>query len=79
VQLGWPLPLIVDAHSERAIEILSRIDNFLRNLAPDDSVLRRVSHIRLGVEGMGAVAWCADQAAFLKKKYPGISPDLIGK
>src|ERR1700704_6982825 len=47
MQLGWPLPLIIDAHSERALEIPSRIGNLLRNLAPDDSVLRRVPHLKL--------------------------------
>ena len=47
MQLGWPLPLIVDAHSERAREIPSRIGNLLRKLAPDDSVLRRVPHLEL--------------------------------
>jgi hypothetical protein len=41
------LPLIVDADSERALEIPSRIGNLLRNLAPDDSVLRRVPHLEL--------------------------------
>ena len=41
------MPLIVDAHSERALEIPSRIGNLLRNLAPDDSVLRRVPHLEL--------------------------------
>ena len=48
-QLGWTdrLPLIVDAHGERALEIPSRIGNLLRNLAPDNSVLRRVPHLKL--------------------------------
>jgi hypothetical protein len=41
------LPLILDAHSKRAIEVLSRIGNFLSNLAPNNSVLRRVSHLEL--------------------------------
>src|SRR5664280_3929925 len=45
MQLGWPLPLILDTHSKRALEALSRIGNFLSNLAPDNPVLRRVPHL----------------------------------
>ena len=47
MQLGWPLPLILDAHGKRALEALSRIDDVLRNLAPDNSLLRRVPHLEL--------------------------------
>src|SRR5450756_783124 len=45
VQLGWSLPFIFDAHRKRALEALSCIDYVLGNLAPDDSVLRRVPHL----------------------------------
>jgi hypothetical protein len=41
------LPLILDAHSKRAFEALSCIDYVLGNLAPDNSVLRRVPHLEL--------------------------------
>jgi hypothetical protein len=47
VQLGWSLPLILDAHGKRALEAPSCIGNFLRNLPPDNSVLRRVPHLEL--------------------------------
>ena len=41
------MPLILDAYGKRAFEVPSRIGNFLRNLAPDNSVLRRVPHLEL--------------------------------
>ena len=41
------MPLILDAHGKRALEAAGRIGNFLRNLAPDNSVLRRVPHMEL--------------------------------
>ena len=47
MQLGWSLPLILDAYGKCALEAPSRIDNFLRNLAPDNPVLRRVPHLKL--------------------------------
>src|SRR4029077_11541372 len=47
VELRWPLPLIVDAHAKRALEALSRFDNFLGNFAPDNSLLGRVPHLEL--------------------------------
>ena len=47
MQLGWPLPFILDANGKRALEAPSRLANFLRNLAPDNSVLRRVPHLEL--------------------------------
>ena len=47
MQLGRPLPLILDAYGKCALEAPSRIDNVLRNLAPDNPVLRRVSHLEL--------------------------------
>jgi hypothetical protein len=34
------LPFILDAHGKRALEALSRIGNFLSNLAPNNPVLR---------------------------------------
>src|SRR6202011_1681411 len=36
VQLGWSLPLFLDAHAKRALEAPSRIDDVLGNLAPDN-------------------------------------------
>ena len=47
MQLGWSLPLILDAHGKRALEVPSRIDYFLSNLTPDNSILRRVPHLEL--------------------------------
>ena len=41
------LPLIFDAHGKRALEALRRIDDILRNLAPDNPFLRRVAHLEL--------------------------------
>jgi hypothetical protein len=36
MELGRPLPLILDAESKRAFRALSRIDYVLSNLAPDN-------------------------------------------
>jgi hypothetical protein len=47
VQLGRPLPLIFDADGKRTLEALSRVGNGLSNLAPNNSVLRRVPHLKL--------------------------------
>src|SRR5450631_2028298 len=47
MQLGWAMPLILDTDGNRALEALSRIGNFLSNLAPDNPVLRRVPHLEL--------------------------------
>ena len=47
MQLGRTLPFILDANGKRALEAPSRLGNFLRNLAPDNSVLRRVPHLEL--------------------------------
>ena len=47
VQLGWPLPLVLDAHAKRALETLSGIDDGLGNLTLEDSLLRRVPHLEL--------------------------------
>src|SRR4030081_1359533 len=47
MQLGWPLPLVLDAHGKRALEVPSRIGNGLSNLALDNSVLRREPHLEL--------------------------------
>ena len=52
MQLGWPLPLIFDTHSKRALEVPSRIGNGLGNLAPDDPVLRRVPHLELAFRNL---------------------------
>ena len=52
MQLGWPLPLILDAHGKRALEAPSRIGKFLRNLTPDNSVLRRVPHQELAARNL---------------------------
>ena len=41
------MPLILNAHCKRALEVPSRIGNFLRNLAPDNPILRRVPHLEL--------------------------------
>jgi hypothetical protein len=47
MQLGWHLPLILDAHGKRALEAFGRFDYVLSNLALNNSVLRRVSHLEL--------------------------------
>ena len=47
MQLGWPLSLILDAHGKRTLEAASRIDYVLSNLTQDNSVLRRVPHLKL--------------------------------
>src|SRR5664280_1165841 len=52
VQLGWPLSLILDAHSKRALEAQSCIDYVLGNLAPDNPVLRRVPHLELAARNL---------------------------
>src|SRR5450830_1585581 len=52
VQLGWPLPLVLNSHGERTLEILSRIDDVLSNLAPDNPVLRRVPHLELAARNL---------------------------
>jgi hypothetical protein len=47
MQLGWPLPFILDTDGKRPLEIPSRIDYVLSNLAPDNPLLRRVPHLEL--------------------------------
>src|SRR5271155_2935773 len=47
MQLGRPLPFILDAHGKRPLEVPSRIDYVLSNLAPDNPILRRVPHLEL--------------------------------
>src|SRR4029077_18253263 len=47
MQLGRRLPLILDPHSERALEAASCFDDVLSNLALNNSVLRRVPHPEL--------------------------------
>jgi hypothetical protein len=47
VQLGRPLPLIFDADGNRTLEALGRVGNRLGNLAPNNSVLRRMPHLKL--------------------------------
>src|SRR5450631_3793495 len=47
MQLRWPLPLILDAHGKRALEVPSRTSNGLSSLALNNSVLRRVPHLEL--------------------------------
>ena len=53
VQLGRPLPLLLDAHAKRALEAPSRIDDVLGNLAPDNPLLRRVTHPELTASHVG--------------------------
>src|ERR1700729_1621239 len=52
MRLGRALPLILDAHSKRAFEALSRIDYVLSNLAPNNSVLRGVPHLELAARNL---------------------------
>ena len=47
VQLGWSLPLVLDAHAKRALETLSGVDDGLGNLTLENSLLRRVAHLEL--------------------------------
>src|SRR5271170_1668372 len=52
MQLGRPLPLILDAHGKRTLEVSSRIDYVLSNLAPDNPILRRVPHLELAARNL---------------------------
>ena len=52
MQLGWPLPLILDAHGKRALEAFSRFDDVLGNLAPNNSVLGCVPHLELAIRNL---------------------------
>jgi hypothetical protein len=52
VQLGRPLPLILDAHDKRAFEALRSIDYILSNLASDNPVLRGVPHLELAARNL---------------------------
>src|SRR5450759_523448 len=45
VQLGWPLPLVLDTYAQRALEPLSGVDDGLGNLTLEDSFLRRMAHL----------------------------------
>ena len=47
MQLGWSLPLVLDAHAKRTFETLSGVDDGLGNLTLEDSLLRRVPHLEL--------------------------------
>ena len=47
MQLGRPLPLVFDAHGKPTLEVLGRISNRLGNLAPNNSLLRRMPHLKL--------------------------------
>ena len=46
MQLGRPLPLVLDANRERAGEPLGRINDLLCTFASDDSLRRRMSHLK---------------------------------
>src|SRR5450631_2039722 len=46
MQLGWHLPLILDAHGKHALEAFSRFDYVLGSLALNNSILRRVPHLK---------------------------------
>ena len=52
MQLGRTLPFILDAHGKRALEVPSRTNNFLSNLAPDNPILRRVPHLKLAARNL---------------------------
>jgi len=52
VQLGRPLPLILDAYGKRALEAPRRIHYVLSNFAPDNPVLRRVPHLELACRNL---------------------------
>ena len=52
MQLGWPLPFILDAYSKRTLEVPGRIGNGLGNLAPDNPLLRRVPHLELAFRNL---------------------------
>jgi hypothetical protein len=53
VQLGRPLPLLLDAHAKRAHKAPGRIDDVLGNLAPDNPLLGRVPHPELTARHVG--------------------------
>jgi hypothetical protein len=52
MQLGRPLPFILDAYGKCALEAPSRIGNFLRNLAQDNPVLRHVPRLELACRNL---------------------------
>ena len=45
MQLGWSLPLILDAHAKCAFETLSGVDDGLGNFTLEDSHLRCMAHL----------------------------------
>ena len=47
VELRRSLPLVFDAHAQRALEALNRFDHLLGDLASDNSLLRGVPHLEL--------------------------------
>src|SRR3954452_19999620 len=53
VQLGWPLPLVLDTYAKRALETLSGVDNGLGNLTLEDSLLRCVPQLELAAGNFG--------------------------
>ena len=63
MQLERTLPFILDANGKRALEAPSRIGNFLHNLAPDNSVLRRVPHLKLYSSGSSAATGSSASSA----------------
>ena len=47
MELWRPLPLVLNTHAKRALEVLGRFDDRLGVLPPDNSLLRRVPHLEL--------------------------------
>jgi hypothetical protein len=67
VELRWPLPLVFDAHAQRALKTLSRFDHLLGDLASDNSLLGGVPHLELTA---GYVGGGDDFEISLRHKVP---------
>src|SRR5258705_10153795 len=77
MQLRWPLPLILNAHGKRALEAFGRFDYVPGDLALNNSVLRRVPHLkdrkstRLNSSHLGIsyAVFCLKKKKFIKAHH----------
>ena len=67
MQLGWPLPLIFDTHSKRALEVPSRFGNGLGDL---------VNGTKLPSGGVHPTEWTGEVMTY-QAIATGISSELI--